>query len=48
MQNAELIKDFVEEAGRHTDTIETGLIKLETGYGDAGTINDIFRAAHSI
>lgn len=48
MENADLIKDFVEEAVRHIDIIETGLIKIEAGSGDPDTIHDIFRAVHSI
>lgn len=48
MHNSEFIKEFVEEAQIHIDCMETGLIKMEAGSGGTDTINDIFRAAHSV
>ncbi len=39
---------FIEEAKEHLQTIETGLLNLETLMGDAEAVNEIFRAAHSI
>lgn len=48
IQNAEFIKDFVEEAISHVDALEVGLLKLENGNGDADIIHSIFRNVHSI
>jgi len=48
MQDAELIREFVEEAVSHVDVVEVGLLKLEEGSGDADIINNIFRAVHSV
>lgn len=48
MQNAEFIKDFVEEAFGHAESVESGLLKLENGGGDADIIHGIFRNVHSI
>ena len=39
---------FIEEAKEHLQTIESGLLNLETLMGDAEAVNEIFRAAHSI
>ncbi|MEN6412409.1 MAG: hybrid sensor histidine kinase/response regulator [Veillonellales bacterium] len=46
--DSELLKEFVTEAKAHLETIEAGLLRLEEGEEDDGTINEIFRAAHSI
>ncbi len=43
----QLMGTFFEESFEGLDHLETGLLKLEEGF-DAGTVNDIFRAAHSI
>ncbi|OPX88726.1 chemotaxis protein CheW [Pelotomaculum sp. PtaB.Bin117] len=48
MQDAELIREFVEEAVSHVDVVEVGLLKLEEGGGDTDIINNIFRAVHSV
>ncbi|MDX2256839.1 MAG: Hpt domain-containing protein [Pseudanabaenaceae cyanobacterium bins.39] len=39
---------FIEEAKEHLQTIESGLLNLQTIMGDAEAVNEIFRAAHSI
>ncbi|NUN64787.1 phosphotransferase [Pseudanabaena biceps] len=39
---------FIEEAKEHLQTIESGLLNLQTLMGDAEAVNEIFRAAHSI
>lgn len=39
---------FIEEAKEHLQTIESGLLNLETLLGDTEAVNEIFRAAHSI
>lgn len=39
---------FIEEAKEHLDTIEAGLLNLESMLTDPEGVNEIFRAAHSI
>jgi chemosensory pili system protein ChpA (sensor histidine kinase/response regulator) len=39
---------FIEEAKEHLQTIETGLLNLQTLMGNSEAVNEIFRAAHSI
>lgn len=39
---------FIEEAKEHLDTIEQGLLDLQTTMSDAEQLNELFRAAHSI
>lgn len=39
---------FIEEAKEHLQTIESGLLNLQSLMGDAEAVNEIFRAAHSI
>ncbi len=39
---------FIEEAKEHLQTIESGLLNLQTLLGDTEAVNEIFRAAHSI
>lgn len=39
---------FIEEAKEHLDTIEQGLLDLQTTLADAEQLNELFRAAHSI
>lgn len=48
MQNAEFVKDFVEEAMSHVDALEVGLLQLENGNRDADIIHGIFRNMHSV
>jgi two-component system chemotaxis sensor kinase CheA len=44
----EITEIFLEESLEGLDTMETGLLGLETGEADSEIMNDIFRAAHSI
>lgn len=39
---------FIEEAKEHLQTIESGLLNLQSLMGDSEAVNEIFRAAHSI
>jgi chemosensory pili system protein ChpA (sensor histidine kinase/response regulator) len=39
---------FIEEAKEHLQTIEAGLLDLQSLMGNAEAVNEIFRAAHSI
>jgi chemotaxis protein histidine kinase CheA len=39
---------FIEEANEHLQTIESGLLNLQSMMDDQETINEVFRAAHSI
>ncbi|WP_428312364.1 chemotaxis protein CheA [Hydrocarboniphaga sp.] len=39
---------FFEESFERIDSMEQGLLQLEVGIDNAETVNDIFRAAHSI
>jgi chemosensory pili system protein ChpA (sensor histidine kinase/response regulator) len=39
---------FIEEAKEHLQTIESGLLDLQSIMGNAESVNEIFRAAHSI
>ncbi|PZV12395.1 MAG: phosphotransferase [Pseudanabaena sp.] len=39
---------FIEEAKEHLQTIESGLLNLESLMGSSEAVNEIFRAAHSI
>ncbi|MBM7866067.1 response regulator [Heliobacterium gestii] len=48
MQNLEFIKEFVEEAASHLETVENGLLLLGEGREERDTIHGIFRAVHSI
>jgi two-component system chemotaxis sensor kinase CheA len=45
---AEIRQIFITECNEGLDVIETGLLALESGEDAKGTINDIFRGAHSI
>ncbi|MEI8387533.1 MAG: chemotaxis protein CheA [Verrucomicrobiota bacterium] len=46
--DADLLKEFVNEAAEHLDNIEHGVLFLEDNPGDADTIASIFRAFHTI
>lgn len=48
IQNEEFIREFIEEALAHMDTVENGLLKISKSGEDSSAINDIFRAVHSI
>ncbi|PZO45126.1 MAG: phosphotransferase [Pseudanabaena frigida] len=39
---------FIEEAKEHLQTIESGLLDLQSLMGNTESVNEIFRAAHSI
>lgn len=39
---------FIEEAKDHLNTIEQGLLNLQTTIEDAEMVNEVFRAAHSV
>jgi chemotaxis protein histidine kinase CheA len=39
---------FIDESMEHLQTIETGLLNVETMMTDSETLNEVFRAAHSI
>ena len=39
---------FIEEAKDHLDTIEKGLLDLQTTMQDSESVNELFRAAHSV
>lgn len=39
---------FIEEAKEHLQTIESGLLNLQSLMGNSEAVNEIFRAAHSI
>ena len=44
----EIYEVFFEECAEALEVMETGLLGLDLGSADLDTINDIFRAAHSI
>lgn len=48
LENQEFIKDFIEEAIVHVETVESGLLKLDDQFIDPENINKIFRAVHSM
>lgn len=48
VQDKELLNEFVMEAAAHIVEMETGLLQMDAGTGDENTINELFRAAHSI
>ncbi|MFZ5986438.1 MAG: hybrid sensor histidine kinase/response regulator [Bacillota bacterium] len=48
LQNQEFIQEFVDEARTHVDNVEAGLIKIDDSEADNETINNLFRAVHSI
>jgi chemotaxis protein histidine kinase CheA len=39
---------FIDESMEHLQTIETGLLNVDTMMSDTETLNEVFRAAHSI
>lgn len=48
MQDEEFIQGFVEEAVVHIETVETELVKMDLDNISKDSINNIFRAVHSI
>jgi len=47
-QQQRILGYFLEEAREHLNTIEQGLLNLQTTLEDSEMINEVFRAAHSI
>ena len=48
IQNDEFIQDFVQEAKAHVESVESGLLELNEDFRNPETVNNIFRAVHSI
>lgn len=46
--NEKIVGYFIEEAKEHLETIEKGILDLESAINDEERINELFRAAHSI
>ncbi|HBE16967.1 MAG TPA: histidine kinase [Cyanobacteria bacterium UBA11149] len=46
--NQRILGYFIEEAKEHLDTIEKGLLNLPAVVKDPDTVNEMFRAAHSV
>lgn len=46
--NERIVGYFIEEAKEHLETIEKGILDLSSAVNDEETINELFRAAHSI
>lgn len=47
-QQKRILGYFLEEAREHLNTIEQGLLNLQSTLNDSEMINEVFRAAHSI
>ena len=47
-QQQRILGYFIEEAREHLTTIEQGLLNLESTLKDSETLNEVFRAAHSV
>ncbi len=47
-QQQRILGYFIEEARDHLNTIEQGLLNLESTLNDSEMVNEVFRAAHSI
>lgn len=47
-QQQRILGYFIEEARDHLNTIEQGLLNLQSTLQDSEMVNEIFRAAHSI
>ena len=46
--NEKIVGYFIEEAKEHLETIEKGILDLSSALQDEESINELFRAAHSI
>jgi chemotaxis protein histidine kinase CheA len=46
--NEKIVGYFIEEAKEHLETIEKGILDLSAALEDKETVNELFRAAHSI
>lgn len=44
----QILRYFIEEAKEHLDTLEQGLLDLQTTMKDQERVNELFRAAHSV
>ncbi|MBE9201868.1 MULTISPECIES: response regulator [unclassified Nodularia (in: cyanobacteria)] len=47
-QQQRILGFFIKEAGEYLDTIEQGLMNLQSTLNDPEMVNEVFRAAHSI
>ncbi len=47
-EDMELVGDFIAEAREHMDQVDVQLLQLEADPGDAGALNAVFRAFHTI
>lgn len=47
-EQARIMRYFIEEAKDHLNTIEQGLLNLQSTIEDSEMINEVFRAAHSV
>lgn len=47
-QQQRIMGYFIEEAKDHLNTIESGLLNLQSTIGDAEMVSEVFRAAHSV
>ncbi len=47
-QQQRIMGYFIEEAKDHLDTIERGLLNLQSTIEDSEMVNEVFRAAHSV
>ncbi len=47
-EDASLVGDFITEAHEHIESAEAGLLELESKPADSETLNQIFRAFHTI
>lgn len=46
--NQKIVGYFIEEAQEHLETLEKGILELSSAINDEETINELFRAAHSV
>jgi chemotaxis protein histidine kinase CheA len=46
--NEKIVGYFIEEAKEHLETLEKGILELSSAVSDEETINELFRAAHSV
>lgn len=47
-QQDKILRLFIEEAKEHLDTLEHGLVDLQATVDDPESVNEMFRAAHSV
>jgi chemotaxis protein histidine kinase CheA len=48
VKQQQILGYFIEEAKEHLDTIEHGLVSLQSTMSDPERVNELFRAAHSV